>query len=127
MDTCVFEKIAKDVERTLLDLGDRLIAFTIGKTGNPNDRECDYQNMSYTHFCEICKGTPCEINQGEKHLIDFFERHPSLKDKKANERDGGGGNPNANVLYIAIKNKEYDINDIDGNILPIGYPIELQS
>ena len=126
MENLALEKIVKDVEQTLLALGDRLISYTIGKTHDPNDRECYYQNKRYTHFCEICKGTPDEINQGEKYLIAYFDTHSILKDKKDNERGGGGGNPNADILYIAIRNKEKHINDIDGNILPQEYPIELK-
>ena len=125
MEKGVFETIVKDVEQTLLGLDDRLIAFTIGKTENPSERECDYQNENYTHFCEICYGSPEDINQGEKDLIEYFDEHTTLKDKKANERGGGGGNPKANVLYIAIRNKENNIDSIDGNILPQGYPINL--
>lgn len=124
MDNKVFQTIAKDVEQTLLDLGDRLTEFTIGKTEKPNDRECFYQNKFYTHFCEICKGTPEIINHYEKELIEYFEKHSTLKEKQANERDGGGGNPNADILYVAIKNKENDINEIDGNILPKDYPLK---
>ena len=126
MDNYVFEKIVKDVEQTLLSLEDRLIAFTIGKTGNPNDRECYYQNKGYTHFCEICYGAHEQINQGEKCLIAYFGKHTTLKEKISNERSGGGGAPDADTLYIAIRNRERNIDDIDGNILPQGYPINLK-
>ena len=126
MDNYVFKKIAKDLEQILLDLEDRLIAFNIGKTGNSNNREYDYQNKGYTHFCEICYGTPELINQGEKYLIAYFSEHASLKEKMANERGGGGGASDADLLYIAIRNRESNIDDIDGNILPQGYPINLK-
>lgn len=119
-----FSLIANDIEKNLLDLGERLIEFTIGKTDNPNDRECDYQNKCYTHFCEICQGPPAIINQGEKFLIDYFANHATLKEKMGNERSGGAGNPKADILYVAIRNKESNIDDLDGSILPIGYPLK---
>lgn len=123
----LFARIAADVKQSLLELGDKLICFTIGKTDNPKDREYDYLNQDYTHFCVICKGSSDTINEGEKYLISYFMKHCTLKDKLTNERNGGGGNTLSDTLYIATKNTEETIDDLYGNILPTCYPINIET
>jgi len=71
-----FDDFTKLVEERLKSLGmDYLRAFKIGKTADFNRREAEYMmknegdsynELPFTHVCQILKGNPTLINSSEK-------------------------------------------------------------
>jgi len=49
----------------------------------------------------------------------IFTHSSVLKDKCLNKISGGGGNENADTLYIALKCKVKTIDELDGDILDL--------
>lgn len=118
------KSIIKDIEN-VCD-GDTIKKFYIGKTENVNDRECEHINNGYTNFSVIAKGTSNIINNAEKELISYFQTS-RLKSKLANINNGGGGNTKANTLYIVfVRCNVEDISEVDGSLMPLGYPINIK-
>ena len=94
------KSIIKDIERVCAD--DKIKNFYIGKTDDVNDRECEHINNGYTNFSIIAKGTSKIINKAEKELISYFQTS-HLISKLANINNGGGGNAEADNLYIVCQ------------------------
>ena len=118
------KSIIKDIEN-VCD-GDTIKKFYIGKTDNVNDRECEHINNGYTNFSIIAKGASNIINNAEKELISYFQTSP-LKSKLANINNGGGGNAEADTLYIVfVRCNVEDISEVDGSLMPSGYPINIK-
>lgn len=118
------KSIIKDIEN-VCD-GDTIKKFYIGKTDNVNDRECEHINNGYTNFSIIATGTPDIINNAEIALISYFQTSP-LKSKLANINNGGGGNTEADSLYIVfVRCNVEDISEVDGSLMPSGYPINIK-
>ncbi len=118
------KSIIKDIESVCAD--DTIKNFYIGKTDNVNDRECEHINNGYTNFSKIAKGTSKIINKAEKVLISYF-RTSRLKSKLDNINNGGGGNAEADTLYIVfVRCNVEDISEVDGSLMPSGYPINIE-
>ena len=118
------KSIIKDIESVCAD--DTIKNFYIGKTNNVNDRECEHINNGYTNFSIIAKGTSKIINKAEKELISYF-RTSRLKSKLVNINNGGGGNAEADNLYIVfVRCNVEDISEVDGSLMPLGYPINIK-
>lgn len=101
-------------------------SFIIGKTENLYKRREDYYESGYQFVWEIAIGESQIITKTEKDLIKYFTTKSTHKDKCLNKQEGGGSN-NATILYIAIKAKNLDINDLHDETLPISdnLPIKL--
>lgn len=118
------QSIIKDIEKICVD--DTVERFYIGETADVNERECEQSNKGYANFSEIAKGVPDEINKAEKELISYF-LESSLKSKCGNKNNGGGGNSEADTLYIVFVRKNIqDPNEPDGSLMPSNYPINLK-
>lgn len=118
------KSIIKDIESVCAD--DTIKNFYIGKTDDVNDRECEHINNGYTNFSVIAKGTSNIINNAEKELISYFQTS-RLKSKLVNINNGGGGNAEANTLYIVfVRCNVEDISEVDGSLMPSGYPINIK-
>lgn len=118
------KSIIKDIEN-VCD-GDTIKKFYIGKTDNVNDRECEHINNGYTNFSIIAKGASNIINNAEKELISYFQTS-RLKSKLVNINNGGGGNAEADTLYIVfVRCNVEDISEVDGSLMPSGYPINIK-
>lgn len=118
------KSIIKDIESVCAD--DTIKNFYIGKTDNVNDRECEHINNGYTNFSIIAKGTSKIINKAEKELISYFQTS-HLISKLANINNGGGGNTKADTLYIVfVRCNVEDISEVDGSLMPSGYPINIK-
>lgn len=118
------QSIIKDIENICVD--ETIELFYIGKTADVNERECEHSNNGYTNFSEIAKGVPDEINKAEKELVSYF-LESLLKSKFDNENNGGGGNPEADTLYIVFVRKNIqDSDEIGGSLMPSNYPINLK-
>lgn len=118
------QSIIKDIEN--ICSSNTIKQFYIGKTADVNERECEHSNNGYANFSEIAKGVPDEINKAEKELISYF-LESSLKSKCGNENNGGGGNSEADTLYIVFVRKNIqDPNEPDGSLMPSNYPINLK-
>ena len=110
------KSIIKDIESVCAD--DTIKNFYIGKTDNVNDRECEHINNGYTNFSIIAKGTSKIINKAEKELISYFQTS-HLISKLANINNGGGGNAEADTLYIVfVRCNVEDISEVDGRLMP---------
>ena len=86
--------------------------FKIGKTENVEDREDDYYIDGYNFVFPLCSGEKDSISQTEKDLIKYFTETSRHKEKCENEQQGGGS-PNADTLYIAVKIKDPSVNDLN--------------
>lgn len=82
--------------------------FKIGKTGNWDEREDDYQEDGYHKVIKLCSGEAKEISDAEITLTKYFRKDSTHKDKCDNQRDGGGSS-NATILYIALKMNDISI------------------
>lgn len=83
---------------------DSIQSFVIGKTDSIENRQNDERYKGYQLY-KIGEDSPDVINSLEKALIllsNVSEPYKSLHEKQI---DGGGGNPNADKLYVAIKIK----------------------
>ena len=92
--------ILKTVELQLQK--DEILKFKIGKTSNPESRfgQNDYENFNLATV--IAKSENAKlIGQAEIDLIEYFRKHPTLKNKCENEQDGGG--PDATQLYLVAQ------------------------
>ena len=118
------KSIIKDIESVCTD--DTIKNFYIGKTDNVNDRECEHINNGYTNFSVIATGASDIINNAEKELISYFRTSP-LKSKLVNINNGGGGNAEADTLYIVfVRCNVEDISEVDGSLMPSNYPINIK-
>ena len=118
------KSIIKDIESICAD--DTIKNFYIGKTDNVNDRECEHINNGYTNFSIIAKGASDIINYTETALISYFRTSP-LKSKLVNITNGGGGNAEADTLYIVfVRCNVEDISEVDGRLMPPNYPINIK-
>lgn len=118
------KSIIKDIESVCTD--DTIKNFYIGKTDDVNARECEHINDGYTNFSIIATGTPNKINNAEIELISYF-RASRLKSKLVNINNGGGGNAEADNLYIVfVRCNVEDISEVDGSLMPLGYPINIK-
>ena len=118
------KSIIKDIESVCAD--DTIKNFYIGKTDDVNDRECDHINNGYTNFSIIAKGASDIINYTETALISYFRTSP-LKSKLVNINNGGGGNAEADTLYIVfVRCNVEDISEVDGRLMPPNYPINIK-
>lgn len=118
------KSIIKDIESICAD--DTIKNFYIGKTDNVNDRECEHINNGYTNFSIIAKGASDIINYTETALISYFRTSP-LKSKLVNINNGGGGNAEADTLYIVfVRCNVEDISEVDGSLMPSNYPINIK-
>ena len=118
------KSIIKDIESICAD--DTIKNFYIGKTDDVNDRECEHINNGYTNFSIIAKGASDIINYTETALISYFRTSP-LKSKLVNINNGGGGNAEADTLYIVfVRCNVEDISEVDGSLMPLGYPINIK-
>ena len=118
------KSIIKDIESVCAD--DTIKNFYIGKTNNVNDRECEHINNGYTNFSVIATGASDIINYTETALISYFRRS-RLKSKLVNINNGGGGNTEANTLYIVfVRCNVEDISEVDGSLMPSNYPINIK-
>ena len=95
-----------------------LSSFYIGKTDNIEQRELEHKKEGYWCTIEIAYSSSYStINMAECFLISKFKKEKDFPVKLENVNDGGGGNPNANKLYVALKFKPKDINDLDDDDL----------
>ncbi|WP_449019740.1 hypothetical protein [Prevotella jejuni] len=118
------KSIIKDIESVCAD--DTIKNFYIGKTDDVNDRECEHLNNGYTNFSVIATGASDIINYTETALISYF-RTSRLKSKLVNINNGGGGNAEADTLYIVfVRCNVEDISEVDGSLMPSGYPINIK-
>jgi len=118
------KSIIKDIESVCAD--DTIKNFYIGKTDDVNDRECEHLNNGYTNFSVIATGASDIINYTETALISYF-RTSRLKSKLDNINNGGGGNAEADTLYIVfVRCNVEDISEVDGSLMPSGYPINIK-
>ena len=118
------KSIIKDIESICAD--DTIKNFYIGKTDDVNDRECEHINNGYTNFSVIATGASDIINYTETALISYF-RTSRLKSKLVNINNGGGGNAEADTLYIVfVRCNVEDISEVDGSLMPSGYPINIK-
>ncbi|EEX17423.1 hypothetical protein [Prevotella veroralis] len=118
------KSIIKDIERVCAD--DTIKNFYIGKTDDVNDRECEHINNGYTNFSVIATGASDIINYTETALISYF-RTSRLKSKLVNINNGGGGNAEADNLYIVfVRCNVEDISEVDGSLMPPNYPIKIK-
>ena len=118
------KSIIKDIESVCAD--NTIKNFYIGKTDDVNDRECEHINNGYTNFSIIAKGASDIINYTETALISYFRTSP-LKSKLVNINNGGGGNAEADTLYIVfVRCNVEDISEVDGSLMPLGYPINIK-
>ena len=118
------KSIIKDIESICAD--DTIKNFYIGKTDNVNDRECEHINNGYTNFSIIAKGASDIINYTETALISYLRTSP-LKSKLVNINNGGGGNAEADTLYIVfVRCNVEDISEVDGRLMPPNYPINIK-
>ena len=118
------KSIIKDIESICAD--DTIKNFYIGKTDDVNDRECEHINNGYTNFSIIATGASDIINYTETALISYFRTSP-LKSKLVNINNGGGGNAEADTLYIVfVRCNVEDISEVDGSLMPLGYPINIK-
>lgn len=118
------KSIIKNIESVCAD--DTIKNFYIGKTDNINDRECEHINNGYTNFSVIATGASDIINNAEKELISYF-RTSRLKSKLDNINNGGGGNAEADTLYIVfVRCNVEDISEVYGSLMPPNYPIKIK-
>ena len=118
------KSIIKDIESVCAD--NTIKNFYIGKTDDVNDRECEHINNGYTNFSIIAKGASDIINYTETALISYFRTSP-LKSKLVNINNGGGGNAEADTLYIVfVRCNVEDISEVDGRLMPPNYPINIK-
>lgn len=105
------QTIIKAVEEKLKFRTD-FIEFKIGKTDDLEERKAQYQSEKYYYLWEIGYGTPNDVNMAEKAIIKYFRDKSPYKERCKNENDGGGGNPKADKLYLAVKPEKYEFEDL---------------
>lgn len=102
--------ILKTVELQLQK--DEILKFKIGKTSDPESRfgQNDYENFNLATVIAKSENTKL-IGQAEIDLIEYFRKHPTLKNKCENEQSGGG--PDATQLYIVAQYRSAEIKIVD--------------
>lgn len=114
--------------------------FYVGKTSDFSRRWDEHHNESkfsdgnlpdaryFNEMYKLAEGEPETINQLEKDVIKYFNGNP----KMFNKNEGGGGNPNANVLYVLfhmefVGDENNAIQSIGNDDSPIaeGFPLNL--
>lgn len=96
----------------VLDLNGRtcLSSFYIGKSKDVVSRQLQHQDDGYYQSVEIAYSDSSKvIDEAERYLIDGFKREqmPIVFD---NKNEGGGGNPDADKLYISLR---FDVKTVD--------------
>ena len=81
---------------------DEIMVFKIGKSDDPAKRFNQYEEP-YHYLDIIAKGDASKINKAEIDLINWATTHECLSIKCLNENNGGGGNPDATMLYIVSR------------------------
>ena len=81
---------------------DCILSFVIGKTENIEERQKDERYKEY-QLHTIAEDTPNVINSLEKALILIINVSEPYKSLHEEQIAGGGGNENANILYVAVK------------------------
>lgn len=121
------ETIIQEIEKKLKFRTD-FIEFKIGKTDDLDERRDKYRSEGYYYLWEIGCGTSSDINMAEKTLIEYFRDESPYRKRCKNKNDGGGGNPNANKLYLAVKPEKYEFEDLFDDSFEIGtLPIHIES
>lgn len=77
-------------------------SFVIGKTENILKRQDDERYLGYK-LHKIAEDTPEVINCLEKAMILLVDVNDLYKSLHEEQIAGGGGNENANKLYVAVK------------------------
>lgn len=83
---------------------DGIKSFVIGKTESIESRQKDERYVGYELY-QIAENIPEVVNGLEKALIRLFDVIEPYKSIHGKQIDGGGGNPSADKLYVAIETK----------------------
>lgn len=107
-------KLLTKVKEFLLRLseGTCLVSFYIGKSEDVAMRELQHQEEGFCKSVEIAySSSSAKIDKAERFLIDSFKKieMPIAFD---NKNDGGGGNPQANKLYVSLRLKMKSDSDL---------------
>ena len=90
-----------------------LSAFYIGKSEDVDTREYQHCAEGFERTIEIAHSFSADkINEAEKYLISLFEEEKELPVTFDNKRGGGGGNPKANKLYVALHFKPKNVDEL---------------
>ena len=106
------EKLFSKTKEFILNLSNKtcLASFYIGKAKDVEERQLKHLEEGYFCSIEIAKSSsPNQIDSAEKFLIAHFKKEilPIIFD---NDNNGGGGNPNADKLYVSLR---FNIETID--------------
>jgi len=107
-----FKELFQKTKDYVLGLNGRtcLSSFYIGKTKDVVLRQIQHLDDGYYRSVEIAHSDSDNvIDEAERYLIDRFKKeeiHVSFD----NKNDGGGGNPNADKLYVSLR---FDVETID--------------
>lgn len=92
--------------------------FYIGKTANYDERERVHKDdEGYNFMWKVAEGDSDAINSAEKLLISYFTK--LMPSKIANKNEGGGGNEKANILYLCVKAKINNVDELFDDTMPI--------
>lgn len=90
-----------------------LSSFYIGKAEDVEERQLKHAREGYFYSIEIAKSSsPNEIDNAEKFLITKFKKEilPITFD---NDNNGGGGNPQADRLYVSLRFNMTSADELD--------------
>lgn len=94
--------------------------FKIGKTTEPEERVKNYDG--YNYFNVIATGGSDMINHAEIYLIENLREDSRC----LNINNGGGGNPNADKLYLIARYEPNSIEELQEDAIMVkGLPVTL--
>lgn len=103
----LIDELKKDVVN-LLSSHPTTTAYKIGKTSDIIRRFREYSLEGFQYLFPIATGSTEIIDEAEKELIEIFKNDDLCVNAQA-----GGGDPGANLLYLAIKCNIKNIDDLN--------------
>ena len=109
------EELFSKTKEFILNLSNKtcLSSFYIGKAKDVEERQLKHHSEGYFCSIEIAKSSsPNQIDIAEKFLIAQFKREvlPITFD---NDNNGGGGNPQADRLYLSLRFNMASADELD--------------
>lgn len=109
MDT--IQLLENDI-KSLLNRYPNLVKFYIGKTSDYSRRYEEHADEGYKYLFPIAEGNAKVICEVEKLLLEIFKNYPQNDNRRI-----GGGDQNADKLYLAINAPIKYLDDLHDDLI----------